>query len=350
MKYSVLLLASAAFAALSCNALMMPEEGRKGSITISFEDNSLPRTKSDFPDTNSFILTVKDSKGTLIYGGTYGAAPESILADPGTYTVSVQSREFGVPEFDTPVYGDTEIAVVSAGKESFVTLYCTQINCGIRLKISPDFLSACPDGVLFVKSSAGRLMYAYRERRYAFFQPGAVSVVLSENGGEKVLYTRSMAPQDMLSVGVSATTRPSGGTAIQIDTARNWLSDSIDVGGGGAGSTQDSAISVGEARDHVGETDVWVYGYIVGGDLSSSKCSFKAPFASRTNIVLASKSSCTDKASCVSVQLSKGDIRDALNLVDHPELLGRQVMLKGEIVASYYGITGVQNISEYSLR
>ena len=52
----------------------------------------------------------------------------------------------------------------------------------------------------------------------------------------------------------------------------------------------------------------------------------------------------------MSVQLAKGDIRDDLNLVDHPELLGRQVFLLGDIVESYYGIPGVQNISEYRLK
>ena len=96
-----------------------------------------------------------------------------------------------------------------------------------------------------------------------------------------------------------------------------------------------------------GAVDVWVYGYIVGGDLSSSRCSFDGPFSSRTNIVLASKSSCRDKQSCLSVQLAKGDVRDALNLVDHPENLGRKIYLKGDIVASYYGIEGLQGVSEY---
>jgi hypothetical protein len=49
------------------------------------------------------------------------------------------------------------------------------------------------------------------------------------------------------------------------------------------------------------------------------------------------------------VQLQQGDIRDALNLVDNPELLGRQVFLKGNIVPSYYGLPGLQGLSEYAL-
>ncbi|MBQ2161721.1 MAG: hypothetical protein II446_00325, partial [Bacteroidales bacterium] len=90
--------------------------------------------------------------------------------------------------------------------------------------------------------------------------------------------------------------------------------------------------------------------YIVGGDLSSSKCSFSPPFSSRTNLVLATKSSCKDKSLCMSVQLAKGNVRDNLNLVDHPSLVGRQIFIKGTIVEAYYGIPGVQNISEYQLK
>lgn len=342
----------AALTAVSCNYLMMSDPvADKGTICVRFEGNSFPGTRaSEIPDTNDFILSVKDSKGKLIYGGSYGAAPQEILADPGTYTVSVESCEFGEPQFDCPQYGDTEIVVVKAGAASSVTLYCSQLNCGIRLKTDPEFLTAYPSGVLFVKASTGKLMYAYSERRFAYFLPGNISLVLSDTGGEKTLFTKTLSAQDMLSLGVTVSSSMTGGMAVQVDTTRHWLSDDVEIGGTGGGSDTGNAFSVGSAHDHVGESDVWVYGYIVGGDLSSSKCSFSAPFSSRTNIVLASKSSCRDKASCLSVQLSKGDIRDALNLVDHPELLGRQIYLKGEIVGSYYGITGIQNLSEYEFK
>ena len=64
--------------------------------------------------------------------------------------------------------------------------------------------------------------------------------------------------------------------------------------------------------------------------------------------MIATKSSCTDKEACISVQLPSGKIRDALNLVDHEDYLGKKIYLKGDIVASYYGIVGIQSISEYS--
>ena len=88
---------------------------------------------------------------------------------------------------------------------------------------------------------------------------------------------------------------------------------------------------------------------IVGGDLSSSgtKMNTSAPFDSNTHLTIAERSSIKDKASCLSVELKKGDIRDALNLKDHPENLGMQVFLCGDIVEAYYGIPGLKSLTEY---
>ena len=68
-----------------------------------------------------------------------------------------------------------------------------------------------------------------------------------------------------------------------------------------------------------------------------------------TNIALGARSTVSEKSSCVSVQLAKGEVRDALNLVTNPTLLGKKVFLKGDIEAAYYGIPGIKNITEYSI-
>ena len=49
----------------------------------------------------------------------------------------------------------------------------------------------------------------------------------------------------------------------------------------------------------------------------------------------------------MSVQLSAGELRDALNLVDNPGNLRRKVYLRGDIVDAYYGLPGIKNLSEY---
>lgn len=352
MKKILLLFAAATTLLASCDALMLPF-GRQGFLQIRFADGTVPSTKAAFPDTNEFLLTVTDAKGNTVYDGTYGASKESFTLDEGTYTVSARSCDFSAPLFDSPQYGDTQVASVKSGKTTIVTLACTQLNSGIRLRISSSFLSAYPGATLFLKSPAGRLMYGYKETRIAYFLPGTVNLEMSDGGVESTLFTRRLEPQQILTLGVNVGSESSGnGIDVQVDTTRRWTEEDFTIGGGGSGSDgggsgPDNAYSVPAAKQHTGEEDVWVYGYIVGGDLSSSKCSFSPPFSSRTNLVIASKSSCTDKSSCLSVQLAKGTIRDELNLVDNPELLGKQIFIKGTIVEAYYGIPGMQNISEY---
>lgn len=110
------------------------------------------------------------------------------------------------------------------------------------------------------------------------------------------------------------------------------------------------ALTVSQAIASAGESDVWVSGYIVGGDLTSSSASFSGPFSSRTNIVLGPRSSTSSRSSCISVSLPSGEIRDEINLVDNPHLLGRKVFLRGDLVEAYYGIPGMKNLTDYELK
>ncbi|MBO4447357.1 MAG: DUF4493 domain-containing protein [Bacteroidales bacterium] len=351
---------AAAFAALilsgictSCSDLFGdgPSSSGKASISFVFADNwdARAREAAAMPDTNDFLLTVSSSSGEVLFNGKFGSAPETIIAAPGTYTVNAVSAEFSEPKFEAPQYGDTQVVTVLKGENALVRLSCSQINCGVKLNIQENFRMEYPDASLYLKSNDGRLMYSYSEKRTAYFRPGTISLLFSDGGAEKTLFTRALQARQVLVLTVSAAeSATKGGVQIQVDTLREWLSEQIKIGEPSSAEDREHAYSVSDMEAHVGEEDVWVYGYIVGGDLSSTKCSFTAPFTSRTNLVLAARSSVTDRSKCVSVQLAKGDIRDALNLVDHPENLGRQVYLKGDIVASYYGLTGLQNLSEYA--
>ena len=88
----------------------------------------------------------------------------------------------------------------------------------------------------------------------------------------------------------------------------------------------------------------------MGGDLSSAGKSVKTDgITKNTHIALADRSTITTKEDCVAVELPKGSTRDALNLVDHPELRGQRVYVKGNLVESYFGTTGLKGTSEYKL-
>ena len=69
----------------------------------------LTRATVDLPDTDAFILTVKNSAGDVLYEGAYGDSPESMLVNPGSYTVKAVSRVFEKPEFSAPQFGDEQV-------------------------------------------------------------------------------------------------------------------------------------------------------------------------------------------------------------------------------------------------
>lgn len=333
-------------------------DGSKGSGTLFWSMDPVVRVVStkasaEIPDTNDFILKVADSSGKLLYDGSYGDSPESLEVDAGTYSVSLRSGPFDKPEFASPQYGDDREVQVRGGESVHVKLVCRQVNSGVRLRIDPAFLTYCPDGVLFVKSADGRLMYSYTEKRIAYFNPGKVSLILYEEGKDKELLSRDLLPSEILTVNISAPADPASGLSISaaVDTSRIWTTEDYVIGsgsGGNSGSDAMEAISVADAASHAGEKDVWVYGYIVGGDLSSTGKTVKTEGITKaTHLAIASRSSVTAKASCVAVELPKGAVRDALNLVDHPDFIGTRIYVKGNIVSSYFGTTGLKSTSEY---
>lgn len=342
---------------VSCQMLGMQDiPDDKGELRISFCGDLPTKVVEDIPDTSDFLLTVYGPDGSVVYDGVYGDSPERIMVDAGSYTVNVRSCEFTRPAFSSPQFGDEQCVVVPGGGVAEVKLTCVQMNSGVRLNVDESFLEECPDAVLFLKSAQGKLMYGYNEKRIAYFLPGSVSLMMSSAGVDRVLFTRFLQAQMILDIDVSASVKDNQSSkeniTVAVDTSRNWVSESYVIGEGqsGKGNNMSDAFTVSQAIASAGEEDVWVSGYIVGGDLTSSSASFEAPFSSRTNILLGSRSSVSDRSSCLSVSLQSGEIRDGLNLVDNPFLLGRKVCLKGDIVEAYYGLPGLKNLTDFELQ
>ena len=356
MKIESLFLMS--LAVVSCHMLGPGNAGvnaDEGCLRIAFASSAdvLTRTSPELPDTGDFILTVSGPDGSVLYDGAYGDSPESIMVKPGSYTVKVVSGQFAKPAFSSPQFGDEQCVVVPSGEVANVRLMCRQLNCGVRLNVDPGFLSSCPDGVLFLSSSDGKLMYSYSEKRIAYFNPGNISLILSRSGKDEILMTRQMQAQEILTLGLSvASSVPSAKetVSVSVDTSRIWIDDDYVIGGSnGKGSDADAALTVTQALSSVGQNDVWVSGYVVGGDLTSASASFLKPFSSKTCLLLGPRSSTVDRTVCMSVQLPSGQVRNALNLVDNPDLLGRKICVKGNVVASYFGLVGLKNCSDFRL-
>lgn len=347
MTFSILM--AAAILCASCADLFRKEEN--GSIGICFEQSFFRGTKgsADIPDEGDFTITVTDADGNEVYGGKYRSSPETIEVPAGNYTISAVSREFDEPLFNAPQFGDSQVVTVLSGQNVSVTMNCRQMNCGVRLSLDSYFRTAFPEGVLYLNSSSGTLMYGYSENRTAYFKPGGLTVSLWNDGAEQTVCTRTLEAQQMLTLAISATVgdaTTTSGVSLQIDTSRIWISDSIVIGGGGADGPAD-AYDIIQARSHTGESGVWVYGYIVGVATGTGKFSFTSPFSKNTNIVIGLRSGSTEDKYLMTVELPKGDIRDELNLQYNPELLGTKIYLKGDVSEAYYGIPGIRNVSAY---
>jgi len=326
--------------------------------TLDRENDVFTKATSEIPDTNDFLLTISNSEGKILYDGAYGDSPEALEVEAGSYTVSVSSIAFTAPGFAKPQYGDEQVVCVKAGSSVTAKLTCTLRNAGIRLRTASDFLTAYPGGVLYVKSADGRLMYSYSEKRIAYFKPGSVSVTLYNEGKEETLLTRTLEAREILTVNISAPGGAAGTSSlsVSIDTTKTWNSENYIIGGGSGssgnqGDGTDSAISAADAAAHAGEEDVWVFGYIVGGDLTSAGSTVKTSgITKNTHLAIAARSTVTAKASCVAVELPKGEIRDALNLVDHPDLIGSRLYVRGNLVEAYFGTTGLKKTDDYILK
>ena len=344
---------------VACEILGDGSSAGEGELKISFDSSLTEDTRAsmEIPDTNDFLLHVEDADGKVIYDGPYGEAPDAVMVKAGSYNVRALSAEFSKPVFSAPQFGDEQCVVVESDNSAHVRLMCSQMNSGIRLKVDSGFLTSCPGASLVLKSKEGSLPYSYSEKRIAYFLPGNVSLVMSEGGTDKSLMTRWLEPGEILTLGVKVSSGQAGSSSetsgrkdisVSVDTSRVWVEDIYVIGEGTKkGESSENAMGITQAMASVGENDVWICGYVVGGDLSLSSASFDEPFSSRTNILLGPKQVTTSRSSCLAVQLPTGSVRDNLNLVDNPGLLGSRIRMKGDVVASYYGLVGVKNVSDY---
>lgn len=120
------------------------------------------------------------------------------------------------------------------------------------------------------------------------------------------------------------------------------------VPAGTGNGTEDNPYTVAQVAGGATGTGVWTKGYIVGwvdGQVLADGARFTTPATAATNILLADKPDESDVKNCIPVQLPTGNIRATLNLVDHPENLGKEVLLKGDM-EKYFGTAGIKNTAD----
>lgn len=149
---------------------------------------------------------------------------------------------------------------------------------------------------------------------------------------------------------VASLTFSSAGAA---DVVKTLTGKAFSMSGDG---TADRPFTVGDVismNNSLGNTQkYWVKGYIVGsagggtGGVLTSVATV-APF-SPSALAIAASATETSLAAMVPVQLPVGDVRAALNLLDNPAQLGKEVRLYGTLEA-YFTAPGVKNVTEYAI-
>jgi len=334
----------------------------KGLVKVSFAngydyyETMLSKVSEGIlPDTNDFILTVVSTEDEkVIFNDSYGNKPEKMALSEGSYEFSVISDTFEKPSFANPQYGDFQQVIVKAQEKVDVNFNCAQINAGLRFEFTEDFKKTYPMSTIVIESETYELEYGFNERRIAYFKPSKVIIYLKENNEKHFVTYRSLKAAEVLTLKFNASVDDfdkNRGVSITLDTSRHWMSENIIIGGDSQndGKSKESAYNVSEATYQCGDEDVWVKGYIVGGDLSTSKINFYKPFSSSTHLAISDNYPESMRMNCMVVELKSGKIRDALNLVNNYDNLGKLVYLKGDIVSSYFDLPGIKSVSEYEI-
>lgn len=113
--------------------------------------------------------------------------------------------------------------------------------------------------------------------------------------------------------------------------------------------TSDKPYTVADviALNNTAEGPFFVKGIIVGAPVFAKASEFIAPFTTNTALYLGDEATERDTMMLVPVQLTP-EVRAELNLVDHPENIGKTLIIKGKLVP-YFSAPGLKNTTEYQL-
>lgn len=354
----ICLAACAAFAAMSlqgCSSFRLGEEPQPGAISLAigevpelfYSDGTFLKSNLGIADTNSFILTIYSTEGEKIYDGKYGERPEEIIVTPGGYEIGLYSRRFNPPAFDSPVFGEEHTVVVAENEQARVSFMCRQINAGVKLTFASDFIARFPGSGVHILQGDERLAYDYGKGKYAYVSTDNFYIVYNNGSTDTTLLEKALEAGQMINMKLSYSASKTSASAfkVEVDTTREWISYNYNVGL----KIPTGAISIAEAKERIGEKNMKVFGYIIGGDPTTNSLRVGPPFESRASIVIAPSMSERNRNNMMVVELPSGAVREALNLVVYPENVGRPVVVTGTIVESYYGYPGIKGTKSYTL-
>lgn len=221
-----------------------------------------------------------------------------------------------------------------------------------------------PDGMSFGGENYGNYTYTISDgvknilvyRGYYFNGDKFTSEDQIQDGDEVVVYGQLTSYKGEDQIGSSSIYSLNGKTSAPVDPYTL-------VGDG----TKENPYTVADVKNLYADSEntpadmVWVKGIVLGnvntstgatvvpnvftdrngdGILDKNDCQEGETFAVATNLSMG------DATGNISVQLPNNEVRAALNLIDHQELIGAEVSVYGNIL-KYCNVAGVKNTSDY---
>ena len=189
--------------------------------------------------------------------------------------------------------------------------------------------------------------------------------------GEKITNPDAVAVGDYVVIYGELTNYNGTYETVGKGAAHIWKSTNPALGGNGnTGNNPTELVGNGTYENPYTANDVlllnnsnagnyWVKAFIVGqvnGASMSDGAEFNAPFSSstnqetgaetgyNTNLLIALSADETNASNCVPVQLPSGALRTGLNLVQNPDMDGKEILLYGSLEV-YFGTAGIKTTS-----
>ncbi|MBQ3381853.1 MAG: DUF4493 domain-containing protein [Bacteroidales bacterium] len=309
-------------------------------------------------DSNLYRLTISTAGGVTVYDSTYAGRPDVFYVKAGTYKIRVTSRDFKEPDI-YPLFGQEQSVKAKKDSTLCVEIVSRQLTGGIRFSFTHGFTSWFKGTGIYLKRDTVSVKYGYGTRHYLYFYPGELTVIYKNKDGypsytppdkpgyaDTVLFKRKLKANELVTIALDydLTKVSRDGFTFSSDTFRIRKDEYFNLGG----IAPYGCNSVWYAQTHVGDT-INLFGYIVGGDVSSTTFKKEKPFTSKTNIVIGAQEWQALREKTIGVELPNGDIRKKLNLVDHPENLKKPIVIHGVVSDSYFGYPGLKNVTSYQL-
>ncbi len=309
-------------------------------------------------DSNAYRLCISTSSGVVVYDSSYVGRPETFYVKAGTYKIRVASREFTEPDI-YPLFGQEQSVKAKKDSTLRVAIVSSQLTGGIRFSFTHGFTSWFKGTGIYIKRDSITARYGYGTRHYLYFYPGELSVIYKNKDGypsytppdkpgyeDTVLFRRKLKATELVTIALDydLTKVSKDGFTFRADTLRIRKDEYFNLGG----IAPYGCNSVWYAQTHIGDT-INLFGYIVGGDASSTTFTKAKPFTSKTNIVIGAQDWQALREKTIAVELPNNNIRNELNLVEHPEHLKKPIVIHGVVSDSYFGYPGLKNVTSYKL-